>query len=78
MNILIQLVKNRAIPQATHEWILLVDADERVTPELQSEIQQLLQRDTIPHDAYWIYRINYFMGKEVKYSGWQRDKVIRF
>ena len=35
--------KNWAIPQASHEWILLLDADERVTPELQREIQQLLQ-----------------------------------
>ncbi len=70
--------KNRAIPQAAHEWILLVDADERVTPELKNEIQNLLKQDIIPHDAYWIYRKNYFMGKEVKYSGWQRDKVIRF
>ena len=70
--------KNRAIPQAAHEWILLVDADELVTPELKNEIQELLKQDNIPHDAYWIYRKNYFMGKEVKYSGWQRDKVIRF
>ncbi len=69
--------KNRAIPQATHEWILLVDADERVTPELQKEIQTILASDTILFDAFWIYRRNYFMGKEIKYSGWQRDKVIR-
>ena len=70
--------KNRAIPQAEHEWILLVDADERVTPELQQEIQHLLQRDSIPCDAYWIFRKNYFMGKEVRFSGWRGDKVIRF
>lgn len=70
--------KNWAIPQATHEWILLVDADERVTPELQKEIQDILnnppQDDTV---GYWIYRMNHFMGKRVKYSGWQNDKVIR-
>ena len=69
--------KNRAIPQATHEWILLVDADERVTPELKTEIQKILSSETIPYDAFWIYRRNYFMGKEIKYSGWQRDKVVR-
>ena len=69
--------KNRHIPLAAHEWILLVDADERVTPELKAEIQQLLQADTIPCDAYWIYRRNFFMGKSIRYSGWQGDKVIR-
>lgn len=70
--------KNWAIPQAKHEWILLVDADERVTPELQEEIQTILKNP--PTDgtvAYWIYRMNHFMGKRVKYSGWQNDKVIR-
>lgn len=70
--------KNWAIPQAAHEWILLVDADERVTPELKTEIQSILSRDTIVENAFWIYRKNYFLGKEIKYSGWQRDKVIRF
>lgn len=69
--------KNRHIPLAAHEWILLVDADERVTPELQQEIQSLLNSNTISCDAYWIYRKNYFMGKEIRYSGWQGDRVIR-
>ncbi len=70
--------KNWAIPQATHEWILLVDADERVTPELKEEILAILKNpptdDTV---AFWIYRTNHFMGKRVRYSGWQNDKVIR-
>lgn len=67
--------KNWAIPQASHDWILLVDADERVTPALQKEIQTILKNPEA--DAYWIGRINYFMGKEVKYSGLQNDKVVR-
>lgn len=67
--------KNWAIPQATHEWILLVDADERVSPELQAEIQNVLQNPK--KNAYWIYRKNYLMGRRLRYSGWQGDKVIR-
>ncbi|WP_435138147.1 glycosyltransferase family 2 protein [Formosa sp. A9] len=67
--------KNWAIPQATHEWILLVDADERVTPELKSEILETLKAPK--HDAYWIGRMNHFMGERVHYSGWRNDKVIR-
>lgn len=68
--------KNWAIPQATHDWILIVDADERVTPELQKEITDLLQSPP-PNAAYWINRKNYFMNKRVNYCGWQNDKVIR-
>lgn len=68
--------KNWAIPQASHPWVFVLDADEVVTPELQQEIKQVLQRGT-NHDAFWIKRKNFFMGKEIKYSGWQDDKVIR-
>lgn len=67
--------KNWAIPQATHDWIVLVDADERVTPELRDEIQATLEAPTC--DAYWVRRQNYFMGQRVRYSGLQGDKVIR-
>ncbi|WP_452231834.1 glycosyltransferase family 2 protein [Lacinutrix sp. MEBiC02595] len=69
--------KNWAIPQAKHEWILLVDADERVTPELREEIQAKLKESKIEHTAYWIGRMNHFMGERVHYSGWRNDKVIR-
>lgn len=71
--------KNWAIPQASHDWILLIDADERPTPELIQEVQHLAinpsQKDTV---AYWINRNNFFMGQQVTYSGWQNDAVIRF
>ncbi|HPF96683.1 MAG TPA: glycosyltransferase family 2 protein [Mangrovimonas sp.] len=69
--------KNWAIPQAQHEWILLVDADERVTPELKAEIQEILGNPPQDIVAYWIGRMNHFMGERVHYSGWRNDKVIR-
>jgi glycosyltransferase involved in cell wall biosynthesis len=69
--------KNWAIPQSSNEWILLLDADERVTPALQDEILEILSNPAPDINAYWIYRKNHFMGKEVRYSGWQNDKVIR-
>lgn len=69
--------KNWAIPQAANEWVLLLDADERVTPELKKEIQQTLGRKEIPFDVYWIGRQNFFMGKKVRFSGWQGDAVVR-
>jgi len=70
--------KNWAIPQATHEWILLLDADERATPGLKNEVQQWLAQPEIPYDAFWIGRQNYFMGQKINYSGWQGDAVVRF
>ena len=69
--------KNWAIPQAKHEWILLVDADERVTEELRNEIQDLQKNGMGDHVGFWIGRMNHFMGQRVKYSGWRNDKVIR-
>ena len=68
--------KNWAIPQAKHEWILLLDADERVTPELKEEVISIINSNT-NYSGFWIRRTNYFMGKKVRFSGWQGDKVIR-
>ena len=68
--------KNWAIGQASHPWILLVDADERVTPELEGEIKETLAQDP-EENAFWIYRKNYFMGKLMHHSGLNTDKVVR-
>lgn len=68
--------KNWAIPQAAFPWILVVDADERVTPELQQEIQGLLT-NAPQTDGYYIYRRNFFFHHELKYGGVNRDKLVR-
>ena len=68
--------KNWAIPQAQHDWILILDADERIPVALQAEIKATLNQD-IAFDAFEISRQNYFMEQKIKYSGWQGDKVIR-
>lgn len=68
--------KNRFIPKAKHPWVLILDADERITPQLRDEIQELL-RQKPKLDAYRIFRLNHFMGRRVRYSGWQSDSVIR-
>ena len=68
--------KNWAIPQAKHDWILLLDADERITAALEQEIKNILSNQPT-ESGFWIYRQNHFMGKKVRFSGWQDDKVIR-
>jgi len=68
--------KNWSIPQATHPWIFLLDADERPTSELVEEIKAVVQAGT-DCSGFWIYRRNYFMEKRINYSGCEWDKVIR-
>ena len=68
--------KNWAIPQAAHPWVLLVDADERVTPELREEIRGILEAGP-RFDGYWIRRVNHFLGRRMRHCGWETDKVIR-
>jgi len=68
--------KNWSIPQAAHPWVLIVDADERVTVPLAVEIGSLLH-DGPRHDGYHIYRANYFLGHRVRHGGWGSDKVLR-
>lgn len=69
--------KNWAIPQAKHPWVLLLDADERLSPELLQEIQAFMKNPNTQYAGYWIGRQNYFMGQKIQYSGWQGDAVIR-
>jgi glycosyltransferase involved in cell wall biosynthesis len=68
--------KNWAIPLAAHEWVLVVDADEQVTPELRAEITELLAGEP-ECDGYRIYRRNHFFGHPIRYCGWQSDDVLR-
>jgi glycosyltransferase involved in cell wall biosynthesis len=68
--------KNWAIPQAKNEWVLIVDADERVTSELAEEIKQELQGEP-RYDGYIIFRRNFLFGHVVKRSGWGTDNVLR-
>jgi glycosyltransferase involved in cell wall biosynthesis len=69
--------KNWAIPQARHEWVLLVDADERVTPELAEEVRRVLESPPEDKDGFWIGRLNHYLGYPIKHCGWNTDDVIR-
>ena len=69
--------KNFAIDKATHNWICILDADERISIALKKEILKKVSSEETNESAFWIYRSNIFMNKEIKYSGWQNDKVIR-
>ena len=67
--------KNRALALANCDWILSIDADERLTPQLQLEIKAALQN---PHfDVYCFPRLTSYCGKFIRHSGWYPDLVTR-
>jgi glycosyltransferase involved in cell wall biosynthesis len=68
--------KNWAIPHASHEWILVVEADERVTPQLAEEIRNLLAFPT-QYNGYSICRDNFFLGHPVRHCGWNTARLVR-
>lgn len=68
--------KNWAIPQVTTEWVMILDADERIPPELRDEVKDFLANPDADV-ALRIRRANYFMGKPIRYCGWQHDSVLR-
>lgn len=67
--------KNRALSYATHEWIFSIDADERVTPELQSQLINAMYEDN--EDGFYVPRLSQFCGKFIHHSGWYPDYVLR-
>ncbi len=68
--------KSYALDQASHDWVLFLDADEVVTDPLQEEIRKTVQSSP-PHAAYWFYRKFMFGNKPLCFSGWQTDKNYR-
>ena len=67
--------KNRALNYATNEWVLSIDADEQVTPELHTEIQSAMRDGE--KDAYEMPRLSSFCGRYIHHSGWHPDYVTR-
>ncbi len=68
--------RNFAIEQAQNNWILFLDADERLTPELKSEILETINLEQ-PDNAYLFYRKFMFQNQVLQFSGWQTDKIFR-
>jgi glycosyltransferase involved in cell wall biosynthesis len=67
--------KNVAIDLCTSDWILLLDADEAVSPQLATEIQQVLHAPR--YDAYWMPRLNLFLTRWLRHGGHYPDRKLR-
>lgn len=68
--------KNSAIDKCTSDWILLLDADEVLSEQLQQSICTLLQNEP-PHNAYWINRSNNIFGRWMRHGGYYPDRKLR-
>ena len=68
--------KNRALAYATHNWVLSIDADERITPELRTEIQKAIAEPN-SNSGFRIPRSSSYCGKFMRHSGWSPDYVVR-
>ncbi len=69
--------KNRALDRATGDWVLSIDADERVTAELRREIELVLSGDDNKYVAYRIPRLSSYCGRFMRHGGWWPDLVVR-
>lgn len=68
--------RNFTLEQAKNDWVLFIDADERLTPELKFEIIQSINSQSLV-TAYFMYRTFMFKDKKLRFSGWQTDKIFR-
>ena len=69
--------RNAAIAQAVHDWVLVLDADERAPLDLATEIQRVVGATAPAVRAWRISRRNYFFGREIRHGGWERDRPVR-
>jgi len=69
--------KQFALDQCTGDWVLSIDADERVTPELSREIKAILSQGA-DADGYYVSRKMYFLGHRLRFGGVGKDWVLRF
>ena len=69
--------KNHALSLASLPWVLSIDADERVTPELAQEIQAFVNQDGDGYLAANLPRLSRYCGRDIHHSGWWPDPVCR-
>lgn len=68
-------LRNEGLRRSKTDWVLYIDADERVTPALAKEIREAVSQASF--SAYRIWRANVMYGRHLSYGGWQKDGVVR-
>jgi (heptosyl)LPS beta-1,4-glucosyltransferase len=67
--------RNAALDAVDCDWVFFVDADERATPELASEIRRAIQDES--RSGWWVPRHNYIFGRVIRHAGWYPDYQLR-
>lgn len=67
--------KQRAVDYAAGPWVLILDADERITAELREEIAAVIEQTG--HDGFSLQRKNFFLNRWIRHSGWWPDSIVR-
>lgn len=67
--------RNRGIEQATGDWVLCLDADERVTPQLAEELLAAIQVPS--YDGYSIAFLSHYLGKPIHFGDWRKERHTR-
>lgn len=76
-NLMLNINKNFGFEKAQGEWILSLDADEQVTPELKEEIKSSIINNKSSINGYRIPRKNIIFGKWIQHTGWYPDYQLR-
>jgi len=69
--------RNAGIAAARNRWVLALDADERVSPQLRAEIGQIIGGSNPTHAAYRMKFRNHYLGRELRHGPWGRDWHVR-
>jgi (heptosyl)LPS beta-1,4-glucosyltransferase len=67
--------RNAALDAIDSDWVFFVDADERATPELATEIRRAIQDES--RSGWWVPRHNYIFGRVIRHAGWYPDYQLR-
>jgi glycosyltransferase involved in cell wall biosynthesis len=69
--------RTAAVAGALHDWVLCLDADERVSPALAAEIREAFAGGPPPHDGYDFPRLAHHLGRWIRHGSWYPDRKLR-
>lgn len=69
--------RNRALALCSEPWVFFLDADERITPELATELLRFCEHDDHTHAGYTVPRFNLYWGHALRGGGWYPDRQLR-
>ena len=69
--------KNIALDHASHPWVLSLDADEEISPELAAAIEQLKSSPALESNGYRVSRLVFYRGRWIRHGDWYPDRLVR-